>query len=138
MATAEKQSQANLEAKSASLSLTTSDLQKSIRFYTEGLGFEIDRTGNDDSGQMRFAMVKAGNAYVGLGQDDFAKGRDRVKGVGMRFWISTSQDLHEIAARAKANGITLDSEPEKTPWGTMAFSLTDPDGFKITITNDLG
>jgi len=136
MAAAE--SNVKLDATSASLSLTANDLQKSIRFYTEGFGFEIDRQGEDDAGQLRFAMLKAGNAYVGLGQDDFAKGRDRAKGIGMRFWISTTQDLVALAERAKANGVKLDGEPEKTPWGPMAFSFTDPDGFKFTITNNVG
>jgi uncharacterized glyoxalase superfamily protein PhnB len=83
-----------------------------------------------------FVMLRAGAAYLGLGRDDFAKGKDRVKGVGMRFWLSTRQDVNGIADRAKAAGITLDSEPEPLPWGPLAFTLTDPDGFKLTISQD--
>ncbi len=111
---------------------TVNDLPGSIRFYTEGLGFEIHEKHEAD-GELRFVMLKSGSTHLGLGQDDFAKGSDRSKGVGFRVWITTSQDLHALATRAKAAGITLDSEPEELPWGGMAFSVTDPDGFKLSI-----
>jgi uncharacterized glyoxalase superfamily protein PhnB len=136
MGSAENGSEIKLQAAGSSLSLTANDVRKSIDFYVKGFGFEIERTGEDDSGALRFAMLKAGNAFIGVGQDDFAKGRDRTKGIGMRFWISTTQDLHALADRAKANGVTLDGEVEKTPWGQLAFSFSDPDGFKFTITNN--
>ena len=80
-------------------------------------------------------MLKGGSAHLGIGQDDFAKGRDRVKGAGFRVWLTTSQDLGGLAGRAKAAGLTLDTEPEELPWGGMAFSLTDPDGFKISVSS---
>jgi catechol 2,3-dioxygenase-like lactoylglutathione lyase family enzyme len=115
--------------------LTVNDLKASLRFYTEGLGFEVeDETAID--GVVRFYMLRAGAVQLGIGQDDFAKGRDRIKGVGVRLWVTTPQDVHEIAARAKAAGITLDNEPEALPWGPMAFAVTDPDGYKFTIAND--
>jgi lactoylglutathione lyase len=114
--------------------LTTNDLQRSIQFYVEGLGFTIkDR--NEVDGMLRFVMLKAGNAELGLGQDDFAKGRDRTKGVGLRLWVTTGQDLHALAEQAKRAGITLDNEVSALPWGPLAFAVTDPDGFKLTISN---
>ena len=80
------------------------------------------------------ARLKAGVATLGLSQDDFAKGRDRVKGVGIRIWAETTQDIDELAAKAKAAGVALDAEPADMPWGARAFALTDPDGFKLTIS----
>ena len=115
--------------------ITCNDLQRSLKFYTEGLGFEVTRTGDKD-GKLQFAMLKAGDALLGVGQDDFAKGRDRVKGVGVRFWINTAQDVTTIATRVKAAGYKLDSEPAPLPWGPMGFTLTDPDGYLITVSHD--
>ena len=121
-----------LNAKSMFPSLTASDLSRSLHFYVDGLGFEIaDRSETD--GVLRFAMLKAGNTMLGIGQDDFAKGRDRSKGVGVRFWLQTEQDLVALADRAKAAGLKLDADPAPLPWGPMAFALADPDGFLITI-----
>jgi uncharacterized glyoxalase superfamily protein PhnB len=77
--------------------------------------------------------LRAGNASLGIGQDDFAKGKDRKKGVGQRLWIATEQDLDALAARVKAAGIKLDTEPQPLDWGGRAFSVTDPDGFAISV-----
>ena len=128
-------SQATLKAQALYPNLTATDLQRSIRFYTEGFGFEIkDRHERD--GVLRYVTMTAGKATIGIGQDDFAKGRDRVKGVALRFWLATDQDITDLAARAKAAGIKLDEEPAPLPWGPMGFAVTDPDGFKFTIAND--
>ncbi|HEY7899245.1 MAG TPA: VOC family protein [Gemmatimonadaceae bacterium] len=116
------------------IALTCSDLQASIHFYTAGLGFEIVRT-VEREGTIQFVMLKAGSAMIGLGQDDFAKGKDRQKGIGLRVWLNTTQDIASLADRATAAGLVLDEGPKPLPWGPMAFALTDPDGFKLTVAN---
>src|SRR2546427_11185876 len=85
---------------------------------------------------VRGIQMKAGSCDIMLGQDDFAKGRDRRKGDGFRLWVATVQDIITLAARVKAKGWTLDREPSETPWGDWAFALTDPDGFKITVIQE--
>jgi len=114
--------------------LTCNDLRRSLHFYCDGMGFGIEEETEVD-GSVVFVMLRAGNARLGIGQDDFAKGRDRVKGVGMRLWIATEQDITAIAERVKAAGYTLDQEPEPLPWGPLGFAVTDPDGFRITVAN---
>ncbi len=123
-----------LAGKGIAPGLTVNDIALSLRFYTEALGFEVVNRDEADGGVLRFAMLQAGDGYLGLGQDDFAKGKDREKGVGLRFWIETEQDLQALADQVKAAGFTLDSEVQKLPWGSLGFSVTDPDGFKITIS----
>ena len=49
-------------------------------------------------------MLRAGDVQIGLGQDDWKKGRDREKGVGMRIYVSTTQDIDQLAADAKKRG----------------------------------
>ncbi len=113
---------------------TVDDLQKSITFY-EALGFSIDERW-EDNGTLLGVMLRAGKSEIGLSQDDWKKGRDRKKGVGMRLFIST-QHVDEIAERARAAGIHLNSEPHDTEWKTRAFELTDPSGFLLTISSEL-
>lgn len=122
-----------LETGGVTPGLTVNDLERSMRFYVDGLGFEV-ASRNERDGKLQWVMLKAGQGEFGLGQDDFAKGKDRVKGVGLRFWITTKQDLRALAAQAKAAGITLDQDVHAMAWGPEAFELTDPDGFKLTIS----
>lgn len=122
-----------LEAKTLEPSLTVNDLQQSIRFY-QGLGFEIEDKW-EDKGVLLGVMLKAGATRLGISQDDWKKGRDRHKGVGMRVYIRTAQNVERLAGNAKSAGITLDAEPHDTPWGSRAFDVTDPSGFKLTIAS---
>jgi catechol 2,3-dioxygenase-like lactoylglutathione lyase family enzyme len=123
-----------LRARGLMPSLTCNDLERSIRFYTEGLGFKVSEEMKEE-GELRGVMLEAGAAQVGLSQDDFSKGRDRVKGVGMRLYFETTQNIEALARQAKAAGITLDHGPGPLPWGPVAITATDPDGFKVTIVN---
>jgi predicted lactoylglutathione lyase len=116
--------------------LTVDDLQKSITFY-EALGFAIDERW-EDKGTLLGVMMRAGRTQIGLNQDDWKKGRDRKKGIGVRLSISTAAPRHvdEIASRAKNAGITLKSEPRDTEWKSRAFEVSDPSGFLLTIFSD--
>jgi uncharacterized glyoxalase superfamily protein PhnB len=112
-------------------SLTVDDLQQSLKFFT-GLGFEVEDKWEQD-GVLLGAMLKAGSARLGLSQDDGKKGRERVKGVGMRIYIEADDDIDQVAARAQAAGINLVKAPHDTDWGNRAFEVTDPSGFLLTI-----
>ena len=114
--------------------LTVDDLQKSIAFY-EALGFAIDERW-EDKGTLLGVMLRAGKTQIGLNQDDWKKGRDRQKGIGVRLSISASGNVDEIARRAKNAGITLKSEPHDTEWKSRAFEVIDPTGFLLTIFSE--
>ena len=115
--------------------LTVDDLQKSIAFY-EALGFAIDERW-EDKGTLLGVMLRADKIQIGLNQDDWKKGRDRHKGVGVRLSISTTPgNVDEIARRARDAGITLKSEPHDTEWKSRAFEVSDPSGFLLTIFSE--
>jgi len=122
-----------LQARSVLTALTVSDLTKSTRLYTEGLGFKLQEEYKME-GKVVGVMLESGDAGLMLTQDDFAKGRDRVKGTGMRLYVETDQDLSALAKQAKAAGLSVEGDPAPLGWGPMGFSLTDPDGFKVTIS----
>jgi uncharacterized glyoxalase superfamily protein PhnB len=123
-----------LKAKTISPSLTVNDLQKSIAFF-EGLGFGVEERW-EEQGTLRGVTMLAGDARINVSQDDWKKGRDRQKGLGMRIFVSTTQDIDQVAADAKKAGIALDSEPHDTPWGSRAFEATEPSGFRLTISTE--
>ena len=116
--------------------LTVDDLQKSIKFY-EALGFAIDERW-EEKGTLLGVMMRAGTTQIGLNQDDWKKGRDRKKGIGVRVSISTPTpgSVDEIAKRAKNAGITLKSEPRDTEWESRAFEVSDPSGYLLTVYSE--
>ena len=114
---------------------TVNDLQQSIAFYVDALGFSVDEKWETE-GVVQGVMLRAGKCRIGLSQDDFAKGRDRAKGLGMSVWLTTVQDLAMLVGRIKKNGVTLAQELEEMPWGGRAFAVVDPDGFRLTFTNE--
>ncbi|HYT66631.1 MAG TPA: VOC family protein [Vicinamibacterales bacterium] len=123
-----------LQAKTVSPMLTVDNLQRSVAFF-EGLGFGIEERW-EEKGVLLGVMLRAGEARISLSQDDWKKGRDRQKGVGMRIFVGTAQNIDQLAADARKAGIALDAEPHDTPWGSRAFEVTDPSGFRLTIASE--
>lgn len=121
-------------ATTLSASLTVNDLQKSLVWYRDVLGFTVARE-FARSGTPFAVSLRAGVVPVLLTQDDGARGRDRAKGEGISLQLTTAQDIDALAARIKARGGTLDSDPADA-WGARVFRLRDPDGFRLVISSE--
>lgn len=124
----------DLLADSLEASLTVAQLDRSVTWYCDALGFVVDRR-HEREGRMVAVSLRAGAVRVLLTQDDGAKGDGRVKGDGISLQITTSQPAEDIAARLVANGTSLDTEPTRTPWGVTVVRVHDPDGFRLTISS---
>ncbi len=130
-----RQQPESFRARGLSTGLTVNDLQRSIAWYRDVLRFTVkDRW--EDGGKLMGVELVAGSASVMLNQDDFAKGRDRKKGIGLRLWLSTIQDIDALAKEIKGRGGVLDQEPKDMPWGARLFSISDPDGFKFSVVQE--
>jgi uncharacterized glyoxalase superfamily protein PhnB len=125
-----------LVAQSLDVSLTVRDLPASIAWYRDALGFAVDREHRREE-RLIAASLHAGAVRILLGQDDGKKGLDRVKGEGFSFQLTTIQNIDAIAARVRAHGGTIDTEPADMR-GARAFRLRDPDGFRITVSAPRG
>src|ERR1700730_12825870 len=95
---------------------TVNDIERSVHFYTDILGFIVIEQMTDGA-VLQGVILQAGVSRLNLSQDDWAKGRDRKKGDGMRVWCRTAQDLDALAKRITAAGGQLDAEPKNHPWG---------------------
>jgi uncharacterized glyoxalase superfamily protein PhnB len=125
-----------LRLRSAVPGLTVNDLEQSIAWYRDVLGFMVKEEHRHED-KLLGASMQAGVVSFMLGQDDFAKGTDRVKGVGFRMYCETVQDIDELAAAIKARGGVLLAEPTDQPWGYRDFAVADPDGYEISIAKRL-
>ena len=123
-----------LSAQALSASLTVRDLERSLAWYCDAVGFTVERRMEAD-GVLRSVAIRADVVRILLNQDDGAKGLDRPKGEGFSLMITTSQDLDALASRIKDHGFALDTEPADMPWGRRAFRVRDPDGYRYAFSS---
>lgn len=124
----------SFRARTLAASLTVKDIRKSMAWYRDVVGFTVDQE-YEREGTLRAVSLKAGDVRILIGQDDGAKGFDRVKGEGFSLQFTTAQNIDEIAKRIKEAGGVLDAEPADA-WGARVFRLQDPDGFKLVISSE--
>ena len=123
------------KANALAASITVADLQKSMAWYRDVLGFEVQQEMERD-GVLRAVSLQAGNVRILLNQEDGAKGWDRKKGEGISIQFTTNDNLDDLAAKIKASGSAIDSEPADMPWGVRMFRMRDPDGFKLVFSSE--
>src|SRR5215211_2194002 len=107
------------------------DMQRSLRFYVDGLGFEITHRWEQD-GKLRWCWMRLGDGALMLQEfwnDGHHSGRPEGKlgqGVSICF---VCEDALAIYRDIKSRGIEA-----KTPFVGNAMwvvSLTDPDGYRL-------
>jgi lactoylglutathione lyase len=123
-----------LKLESCSPSFTVNDLEKSLGFYRDVLGFKIAERWEHEGKLMGYEL-SAGDVSFMIGQDDWKKGKNRKKGEGFRLYCATKQDVDALAKEIKAHGVKLEHEPKDDEWARH-FAVLDPDGFKVTIANE--
>jgi uncharacterized glyoxalase superfamily protein PhnB len=116
--------------------LTVNDIEESVTWYRDVLGLYVAQEMKVE-GKLEGASLRAGAVEILLTQDDFAKGRDRRKGVGFRLYCTTAQDIDALAAAIESRGGVLSQQPKDQSWGVRDFAVTDPDGFQISISTAL-
>jgi uncharacterized glyoxalase superfamily protein PhnB len=125
----------SFRGRSLSASLTVSDLQRSLAWYRDVLGFTVARE-YEREGRLTGVTLKAGNVQLLISQDNGVRGAERTKGEGFSLMITTAQDVDQIAQRIRERGGTLDSEPADMSWGGRGFRLRDPDGFRLAMWSE--
>src|SRR5215210_3355919 len=117
------------------VAMTTSDYERLVKFYCEGLGIEPSAIWNNEGGKA--LILEMGKATLELFDerqaeviDQLEAGR-RVSGQ-VRFALQVP-DLNAAMERLLAKGATLVHEPVLTPWGDYNVRLQDPEGMQVTL-----
>jgi uncharacterized glyoxalase superfamily protein PhnB len=120
--------------KALAASLTVRDLSRSLKWYTEVLGFTKARDFERD-GVVTGAALAAGDVELSINQDDGKKGKDRALGQGFSMRFTTDESIDDVAARVKKAGGKLEAEPADMPWGARIFVIVDPDGYRYIVSS---
>ena len=122
------------------VAVTTSDYQRLVKFYCDGLGIEPAAIWNNGDGQA--LVLDMGKATLEIFDEPQAELIDqleagkRVSGQ-IRFALQVP-DLQSAVDRLLANGAALVHPPVLTPWGDYNVRLQDPDGMQITLFQPKG
>jgi predicted enzyme related to lactoylglutathione lyase len=117
------------------IALTTSDYERLVKFYCDGLGIEPAAVWNNDQGQA--LVLNMGNAALEIFDEAQAETIDQIE-VGRRIsgqirFALQVPDLETTMERLLAHGAILVHPPITTPWGDYNVRLQDPDGMQITL-----
>ena len=117
------------------VALTSSDYERSVKFYCDGLGIEPAAIWNNGGG--RALILDMGKATLEIFDEiqaqtiDQIEAEQRISGQ-IRFALEVP-DLKAAMERLLKHGATLVHPPIITPWGDYNVRLQDPDGMQITL-----
>jgi catechol 2,3-dioxygenase-like lactoylglutathione lyase family enzyme len=122
------------------VALTTSDYERLVKFYCNGLGIEPAANWNNAQGQA--TVLNMGKATLEIFDEAQAEAIDQIE-VGQRIsgqirFALQVPDLKAAMERLLTHGATLVHPPIQTPWGDYNVRLQDPDGLQITLFQKSG
>jgi uncharacterized glyoxalase superfamily protein PhnB len=123
----------SFRARTLVATLTVRDIEKSLKWYCERIGFFVDKR-IERAGKLVGVSLKAGDVRILINQEEGVTGWDRVKGAGFTLHFTTTQDVDVIAEAIKKRGGTLEAGPADES-GTRVLRLRDPDGFRLVISS---
>ena len=126
------------------------DVQKSLAYYRDVLGFEVKGEWTPEGQPTSWGWVVLGDcqvmfnslhsAYEGMfAQDEgFRKQLELNRwGVGVTFFFRYAvADVDAYYARVKAAGARVREAPHATPYGWYFFTVEDLDGYKLAFSVD--
>ncbi|MBN2336705.1 VOC family protein [Candidatus Bathyarchaeota archaeon] len=125
--------------------LSITDFQKTLRFYTEILGFKIEYQREEEG----FAYLSLGESQIMVDQIGLTRtwrtGEfEHPLGRGINLQIEVP-DIESLLIRLVKNGVDLFMDPEEKWYrkdevevGNKQFLVQDPDGYLLRFFEDIG
>ena len=106
--------------------LLVADVERSLGFYRDLLGFQVDYCfPSEHEPQFVSMTIDGGKLALGFTEAD-------VQSASTAIWVYTD-DVDDAVARLREAGVRVIAEPADQPWGERVASVADPDGFTVHI-----
>jgi catechol 2,3-dioxygenase-like lactoylglutathione lyase family enzyme len=126
-----------LSARRAGAILAVADVDRSVAFYRDRIGFEIEALYDDPP----YATLRLAGSRLSLAEQGH-EAEDR-PGVAMKAPVDPTQanvvvvvetdDARAEHRRLAGEGVRFLAEPYEPPWGGCRFFCVDPDGYLVEI-----
>lgn len=107
------------------------DIAKSAAYYKDGLGLVRDRA---DEHHIAFRLPTKGDPQGAWLLLHPTTGGDNPPHAIGTFVVD---DVDAVIERMRAAGHTVTQEPADQPWGVREASVSDPDGYGLTLTSPI-
>jgi len=119
--------------------LMVNDVEETIEYYTDMLGFTLLRT-VPETGLLDWAMVKRNDVVLMFQsakslQKDLPRLKGEKPGGGLTFYVKVDRitELHEELIN---NEVEIISDLESTFYDTIEFSIMDVNGYVLTFSEE--
>jgi catechol 2,3-dioxygenase-like lactoylglutathione lyase family enzyme len=130
----------DMEPRVSLITLGVKDLERSLKFYRDGLGFPT--TWTPDKGVIFFqtrGLCLALYPYEELAKDvsPAFEGVERAKfsGIALAHNVRQKEEVDEILKLAEAAGAKIEKPAQNTFWGGYSGYFSDPDGYLWEIAH---
>ena len=131
-----------MEARIHVLTLAVDDLERALRFYRDGLGFESagivgsEFPGDDinPAGAIAMFQLKGGLILTVYPRTELAKdakvpyGAPKTGEFSIGHGVASKAEVDALLAQAEAAGATITDRAHDRPWGIYSGYFRDPDG----------
>ncbi len=118
------------------------DINRSIAFYESILGLKKNVV-LEEEGKIRYVDFIVGSSVLMVVPESSRPGdvqnklQTGVKGLGVELYFDIDEDIKELYAKLKSNGLVFTKELFVTPWNTYQFQFGDPDGYIFIVSKPL-
>jgi catechol 2,3-dioxygenase-like lactoylglutathione lyase family enzyme len=114
------------------------DVEASVGFYTQKLGFELlrlERGTMDGRERATFAVVALERAALLIAHQSLEGGLALPPGGGAIDIRIVVDDVDALYRRARDSGVAIVTDIAEHPYGLRDFVIRDPDGFRLRIAS---
>lgn len=112
--------------------LYTPDIQASIKFYTEVLGFNLQWNEKDDSGETNVAELKAGNISFMITDGDYLGDEPAFSGT-IYFYMNGVEEYYN---KVKDRSVLL-WDLQDMYYGYKEFGIKEPNGYTFAFAEKI-
>lgn len=115
------------------------DVDASLAYYRDVLGFNVDFTLADGSGKTVHAEISRNGACIMFGAaDTLSEAARSLLGAGTVLYITDNDaDIDAYYAEVRGRGAKITEEICDQFWGDRTFSVKDPDGYNLTFARNI-